>query len=91
MQILNKEVADINVTLVGSILAWSFTKLSYILTDESFLALMSSLTGLCFFVITFVKLINLLIDTVPVWIDKTGFIFIKLKLWKKNLTGKNQG
>jgi hypothetical protein len=90
MQILNREVADVNVTLVGSILAWTFTKLSYLLTDTQFLALLSSLTGLCFFIITFIKLINLLMDTIPVWIDKLGFISIKLRAWKKNLMTKKQ-
>lgn len=83
MQIFNKEVADLDVTIVGSVLAWTFTKLSFLLTDESFLALLSSLTGLCFFLLTFVKLINILIDTVPTWIDKVGEIITKIKEWKK--------
>lgn len=83
MQIFNKEVGDVDITLVGSILAWSFTKLSYLLTDESFLAVMSSLTGVCFFLLTFIKLVNILVDTVPVWLDKIGTIYIRIRAWRK--------
>jgi len=83
MQVFNKEVADIDITLVGSILAWSFTKVSYLLTDDTFLAILSSLTGLCFFLLTFIKLINILVDTIPVWLDKLGAIYIKFRVWRK--------